>query len=271
MYTFLDDNRQVGFCGSIKLVLNCLLVNPNINEWYFKQTNPLYGSGNIWEKVTNQDPKVSENLSFINWIGGPNRVKYMEDGKIQSTDWILGYDTNERDKYESKDFISIFRSLIKEIKFKDEIYNDVNKNLHLINNDTIGVHVRLKSHLKYGHGANQESNLDIDGLINKIKLQNKKVFLISDEAWVYDKFIENLSDVTYFDTKNKYKDLQCDLGYISESEEEKYELLKNLLIEIHLLSKCSYLYLMNSNVSHIALFLADHFNYEFYDKNIIYH
>jgi len=266
MYTLLDK-RDAGFCSSLKLILNCLKEYPAVDDWYFDIQNTLYGKGNIWDKVVVQKNKSSRS---IYWDQGNFKINFLNHGIQQSINWELGYNSNERDKYESKEFIEVFRSSMSQIKFREEILEEVETYKYLINGDTIGVHVRMRDHLNQGHGFKQEENLDLQYVINKIKLSGKNVFLVSDSAKAYSIFSSQLNSLTFIDNKNAYENEEVGLHFLPLSDTSKEKMLKILIVELILLSKCSYLYLMNSNVSHIALFLADHYNFEFYDKNIKY-
>jgi hypothetical protein len=128
----------------------------------------------------------------------------------------------------------------------------------------------MKDHLTTGHGYGQEKNLNLDYVIEKIKENKNDVFIVSDDYNAYKIFSKEIPNIKFLDNKKEFVDYKSGLHFLPLLNKEKEQMLKTLLVEIILLSKCSYLYLMNSNVSHIALFLSDHFNYEFYDKNIIY-
>ena len=235
MHNF-TDNREVGFCANIKLALNCLHYHPNIDDWYFNINNPLYGTGNIWEKYIIQNTLGN---SVLNWNQEFNKISFEENGTVKSTDWILGYDSNERDKFESKDFVKTFKELITQLKFTDEIHEEINKYSLLIDSNTVGIHIRMRDHLNEGHGYKQEDKLELDSIINTIKNQTNKVFVISDNAEVYDRFQSSIENVIFIDNKKQYSNNKLGLHYQPLNEEEKNYLLKILLVEINLLSKCS--------------------------------
>ena len=263
----LFDNRHAGLFSNFKLVLNCLKHHPNINDWHFHLNNSLYGKGNVWNKFIDQN--TSSN-SLIHWDQGNVKINFVSENKIKSIDWILGYPSDDRDKYENKEFIGVFKNLIHQIQFKKEILEEVEKHKHLINPNTVGVHVRMRDHLTSGHGYNQEYKLNLNEVIHKIQSTGKDVFIVSDTHDAYNLFSSQIKNVKFIDDKEQYENNKMGLHFLPLSNEEKEKMLKTLLVEVILLSKCSYLYLMNSNVSHVSLFLSDHFNYEFYDKNIIY-
>jgi hypothetical protein len=121
---------------------------------------------------------------------------------------------------------------------------------------------------------NQEHLLTFEylfSIIDNIIDDYDYLYLMSDEYYNYERFFEKYKNkLIFFDNKSKYKDRYNDLNYITETTEEKHNLLENLITEILILSKTNKMFLVNSNVSHMSLLFVNHYNYEFYDNHLIY-
>ena len=267
----LYQYRDVGFGAHFQIIL-CLIdycVSNNI-KCYFDIRNTGYSNENqnTWEIIFEQpftdiDPQVTIKDQFTEI---PEFLNY----------WKLGYDSKDRKKYLDVEFVKKYRDICHNfIHIKDDILNEVNQYFKQLKSKTIlGIHKRGRDHLTTGHARNQEHLMSFDVIFSLIDSQIDHydyLFLTSDETNTYDRFKSRYGKkLLIFDDKSQYIHNKMDINYLDKTDDEKIKSLKNLIIEILILSKCDKMLLMNSNVSHIALFLSKHFNYEFYDNHLIY-
>lgn len=113
-----------------------------------------------------------------------------------------------------------FKSILKYIKVKDEIVSIIKKHIKIDN--YIGVHFR-----------NTDINNDINFFINEVK-KNKynNIYLATDDSTAYDKFKNALPNhIIYQYTKP----IAANGEPIHYAEENKYNLILNVLIDIYFL------------------------------------
>jgi len=266
----LYHERSVGFGASFATVL-CLIdycIDNNIKA-FFDIRNVGYSdiSENTWDLVfeqpfTNKKPSIviSSDFPFHELINFGEKY------------WKLNYDSKEREKFCDFKFISHYKNICKEyITIKKDVIDIVENYLNQYKNKKIlGVHKRNKDHLTTGHAKNQECLLSFDhifSMIDNVIDDYDYLFLTSDEYNNYEKYTKKL---IFFDDKKKFKDMGNDLNYVTQTIEEKHNLLKNLISEILILSKTDKMFLMNSNVSHMSLLFANHNDYKFYDNHLTY-
>lgn len=269
----LHQIREVGFGAHFQIVL-CLIdycIDNNI-ECLIDIRNTLYSSNdeNTWEILFDQpfpncNPKVIVSDQFT------------EIDNFSEKYWNLGYGTDERSKYSNFNFIKKYKNICeKYINIKENVLNEVDMfTSKFKNKKVLGVHKRGRDHLTIGHASNQSHLLKLEDLFSKIDNvidQYDYIFLTSDEYSVYSEFYKKYQEkLLLFDDKFQYN-YNHNLGIhsLEKSYNEKILSLQNLFIEILILSKCDKMFLMNSNVSHIALFFSKHYDYEFYDEHLIY-
>jgi hypothetical protein len=270
----LYHERSVGFGASFTTVL-CLIdycIDNNIKA-FFDIRNVGYSdiSENTWDLVfeqpfTNKKPSIviSSDFPFHELINFGEKY------------WKLNYDSKEREKFCDFKFISHYKNICKEyITIKKDVIDIVENYLNQYKNKKIlGVHKRNKDHLTTGHAKNQECLLSFDhifSMIDNVIDDYDYLFLTSDEYNNYEKFLEKYTKkLIFFDDKKEFKDIGNDLNYVTQTIEEKHNLLKNLISEILILSKTDKMFLMNSNVSHMSLLFANHNDYKFYDNHLTY-
>ena len=268
----LYQNREVGFGAHFQIVL-CLIdycISNNIKcEIDIRNGNYSNLQQNTWELLfeqpfSNVNPKtiISDQFSEL--------INFEEF-------WNLGYDSKDRKKYCDFNFVEKYKTICKKyIKIKSFIFDEVeNFFLKFENKKILGVHKRGRDHLTIGHASNQSHLLKTENIFFLIdnEIDNYDyVFLTSDEYSVYTKFSKKYQKkLLIYDDKSKYDyDYSTGIHTLQKNDEEKIESLKNLFVEILILSKCNKMFLMNSNVSHISLFFSKHYNYEFYDKHLTY-
>lgn len=267
----LYQHREIGFGAHFQIAL-CLIdycIDNNI-KCFLDIRNTTYSNldQNTWEIIFDQP--------FLN----VNPQTVIEDQFNQlpgfSNYWKLGYESKDRKKYCDIDFIKKYKNICENfIHIKKDILNIVDEYTdNFKSKKVLGIHKRGREHLTTGHAKNQEHLLSSDVIFSLIDDQIDDydyLFLTSDEINTYNNFKSRYGDkLLIFDDKSQYIDSKLDINYLEKTDDEKVNSLKNLIIEILILSKCDKMLLMNSNVSHMALFLSDHFNYEFYDNHIIY-
>jgi hypothetical protein len=270
----LYHERNVGFGASFVTVL-CLIdycIEHNIKA-FFDIRNVGYSdiSENNWDLVFEQ-PLTNKKPSMVISSDFP----FSELVNFGEKYWKLNYDSKEREKFCDSRFISHYKNICKEyITIKKDVIDVVENYLKSYNGKKIlGVHKRNKDHLTTGHARNQEHLLTFDhifSIIDEVIDDYDYLFLMSDEYYNYETFLEKYNNkLIFFDNKSKYKDVVNALNYVTENIEEKHNLLKNLISEILILSKCDKMLLMNSNVSHMSLLFANHNDYKFYDNHLTY-
>jgi len=270
----LYHERSVGFGASFSTVL-CLVdycADRNIKA-FFDIRNVGYSdiSENTWDLVFDQ-PFLNEKPSEVISSDFP----FPELTDFGKNYWKLNYDSREREKFCDHKFISHYRNLCKKyINVKKNILDTVESYLSPYKDKKIlGVHKRNKDHLTTGHARNQEHLLTFEHIfstIDNVIDDYDYLFLTSDEYNNYEEFDKKYKDkLIIYDNKSKYKDVKSDLNYISQKEQDKKNLLINLIIEILILSKSNKIFLMNSNVSHMSLFFSDCNDYHFYDNHLVY-
>jgi len=267
----LYQHREIGFGAHFQIVL-CLIdyCTSNNIKCFFDIRNTTYSNENqnTWEVIfqqpfTDVNPQVTIKDQFTEI---PGFLNY----------WNLGYQTKDRKKYCNVEFVKKYKDICHNfIHVKDNILNEVNQYLNQFNSKTIlGIHKRGREHLTTGHAKNQEHLMSLDVVFSLIDDQidlYDYLFLTSDEINTYNSFKSRYGKkLLIFDDKSQYIDSKLDINYLEKTDDEKIKSLKNLIFEVLILSRCDKMLLMNSNVSHMALFFSEHFNYEFYDNHIIY-
>jgi len=266
--------RDVGFGASFATVL-CLVdycIDKNIKA-FFDIRNVGYSdiSENTWDLIFEQ-PFTNEKPNTIISSGFP----FHELIDFEKKYWKLGYPSSQRQKFCDPKFISHYKKLCKKyINVKKDILETVESYLSPYKNKKIlGVHKRNKDHLTTGHASGQEHLLlfeDVFSIIDNVIDDYDYLFLTSDEYNNYEQFEKKYKDkLIIYDNKLKYKDIQNDLNYIGHEEQDKKNLLKNLIIEILILANCDKLFLMNSNVSHMSILFSKTDDYQFYDNHLNY-
>jgi hypothetical protein len=190
--------------------------------------------------------------------------------------WKLETTSNTRLNYENINFIKKYKDLCKKyIIFNTDIQNKVNKLFYFYQDKKIlGIHKRGRDHLTSGHAENQSDLIDdkfIKELINRYIDEYDYLYLTSDEHYWYNTLNQEYkSKFLFWDDKSELVDNTVGIHHLDINIDQKEKNLKDLITEILILSKCDKLLLMNSNVSHMALFFANHYDYQFYDHHLTY-
>jgi hypothetical protein len=168
----------------------------------------------------------------------------------------------------------------KYIVFSADVEKQVEKLFHFYKDKKIlGIHKRGRDHLTVGHARQQSHKIDdefMSSLIKKNIDNYDYIYLTSDETHWYNFLKKEYGDnLLFWDDKSQMIDGTVGLHHYSlldgrVTDEDKEKRFKDLITEILILSKCDKMLLMNSNVSHMALFFSDHYNYEFYDCHLMY-
>ena len=273
-----SQQRRVGFGAHFQIVL-CLINYCLSNQIRFEVDvqNETYSppGQNTWDIVFEQpfkdvDPKVTISDQFSQLPG------------FTSDYWHLGYPSSEREKFKDRAFIKKYRRICKNhISIKPDIAKQIKMSIKdksindaLRTGKVLGIHKRGREHLTTGHASNQEQLLTNESVFSLIDSEIDKydfLFLTSDEYKTYCEFKNKYGEkLIIFDDKSQYVESKVDINYLPKSDAEKIQSLIDLITEVIILSKCDKMYLMNSNVSHMALFFAKHYKFEFYDEHLIY-
>lgn len=267
----LYQHREVGFGAHFQIVL-CLIDYCLDNDIKCKIDirNTSYSNieQNTWELIFEQPfSDIDSNLIINN--------QFEELLNFRSY-WNLGYKSHDRKKFSDKEFISKYRNICKNfIKIKPFIIDEVNNyTKKFLNKKVLGIHKRGREHLTSGHARGQEHLLpikDVFSLIDSHIEDYDYLFLTSDETNTYHNFQSKYGNkLLIFDDKSQYIDSKLDINYLEKTDEDKINSLRNLIVEILILSRCDKLLLMNSNVSHMALFFSETDNFQFYDTHLNY-
>lgn len=232
-----------------------------------------------------QTYNTSYSLNINNWevvFEQPFDIKKKDVNSLEKcTDWDLGpplysYGGDDRKRFQDINFVTSQRKIIKKYaKPKTEFINKVKEFLNPYKGKKIlGIHRRGRDHFTSGHASGQGNKINekyIKSIVDKYIDNYDYLFVTSDEKETY----ESLNclypgKVIFFDNKEKFKNNDVGIHSLNLSEEEKIEVIKSLMMEVFILSKCDRMLLMNSNVSHMALFFSETKDYEFYDNHVNY-
>jgi len=231
-----------------------------------------------------QTYNTSYSLNINNWevvFEQPFGIdKETADSLEICTDWDLGqslygYGGDERKKFQDIDFVNTQRKIIKKYaKPKRDFINQVDNFLKPYKGKKIlGIHRRGRDHFTNGHASGQGNKINreyVKSIVDKYIDNYDYLFVTSDEKETY----VSLNDfypgkVIFFDNKEQFKNTDVGIHSLNISEQEKIEVIKSLMIEVFILSKCDRMLLMNSNVSHMALFFSEK-DFQFYDDHVNY-
>lgn len=197
------------------------------------------------------------------------------------TNWDLGesvysYHADTRNKFQDNEFISNQRKVFKKyVKPKEEIQKIVNEFLDPYKSKKIlGIHKRGRDHFTSGHAIGEGSKISLDYVKNIIDeyIDNYDyLYVTSDESKVYQFLSESYPEkFLFYDDKTEWGNNEIGLHALNSSEKQKIQMIKDICIEVLILSKCDKMLLMNSNISHMALFFSNTNNFKFYDNHVRY-
>lgn len=263
-------NSPDGFGSNFFTVLTAInhCINQNLSA-YVNVINKSYSSENenCWEIIFEQPFGLKKDKT-------KSRQVYEAWGLGQS---LFSYDGDTRNKFQNRQFVQTQRNIVKNyIKPHQYLIEKVEEFLAPYKNKKIlGVHKRGRDHFSSGHASGQGHKMAEDyikGVIDQHIDNYDYLYLISDENEVY-KFLKNYySDkFIYFDDKKEFNENQTGLHFLNLDINVKTQMLRNLMVEVFILSKCDRMLLMNSNVSHMSLFFSEVEYFEFYDTHINYH
>jgi hypothetical protein len=230
---------------------------------------------NCWDRVFYQPFHIKESdaigyPSYHNWqlFQGENEFWKKDDGY-----WVFGY---EGYRWEDPKFLQPHRDVVaKYITPLPSITEKVDKFLQPYSGKKIlGVHKRGRSHYISGHGAGFADWVDMNKIFSYIDEQIEDydyLYYMSDEGGTYSKIIDRYKEkAIYLDTKAQYVNNNEDLNHQELSGSDRILLLDNLIAEVLILSRCDYLLLTGSNVSHMAQLFGNNNNFKFYDAGVTY-
>jgi len=223
----------VGMAGNIIIIINeLLLMNEDDRAWVdmgsYKSIcyDNLDYTDNAWEYYFIQNEKFIDGHEILLKPPRPARIEYQH--VYSQTDLIM---------LKSKDLF------YKHFKIKEDILNEINSyyELNLKNKITLGCQIRLGDMVKTHDVTN------IDGYWNKIleilkeEPQIEQIFLATDDDEAIE-YLNERSHIPIIYQKNIYR-TSSPLPYDrlnSERENHGYNLCREVLVDILLLTKCDY-------------------------------
>lgn len=263
---------MVGYGSNISVafstIKHCLTNNL---QCHINIINPMYGNPNqnLWDLCFNQPfgIEIDSNYNIENTTD-PFKSGYWE------------YSTKEDlKKVRDNEFIKQEQDIYKkyfQIKDQSVISSLENFSQRFGDKKILGMHRRGRDQLAGGHAKNQKDKLNLTYLFEVVDSEIDGfdyLYLSSDEHYIYKNFEKRYGNkLLFLDTKEQIPDSDEGLHYfsINQSDEQKNIMLKILLTEMLLLSKCSRMLLVCSNFSQTALYLSGHLNYRFYDEHVNY-
>jgi len=204
------------------------------------------------------------------------------DSLEKCTDWDLGesvysYHGDTRSKFQNNEFVDKQRKIFKDyVKPKKEIQKTVNEFLKPYKDKKIlGIHKRGRDHFTSGHASGEGHKVSLNyvrGIIDKYINDYDYIYLTSDESEVYQFLSESYQEkFLFYDDKTEWGDNESGLHALNTSAESKIQMIRDICVEVLILSKCDRMLLMNSNISHMGLFFSNTNDFEFYDTHVNYH
>jgi len=253
-----EDNlvAGVGTAGNIWIVLNALLnidakdqiyVDMTVDNTINTEVSEVNSSLNPWEYYFKQIDRPA-NYITIDSVNLPAKIDY-----------------SSRYKHSDKICSDLRKSFFNHFKLRENIQDEINdfynKNIKGIR--TLGIQVRLTD-MAYSHNVKKLENYILR--TKQILADNKdikQVFLATDDKQVIDIIISELNiPVIYLEgiyraTKEKPDLLPYD-RYEYTRPLHRYNLGREVILDIFLLSKCSHLLKADvSCVSHLAVFFSE--------------
>lgn len=274
------DDSAVGLGSTVLRVLHHLIfLQPNTISYYEMQNKLYTNSGNTWNKFFYQP--FAKDKEFI-------MQKFNEGDYELTTSWgngqkfFLSYGKDQKkDQFTNPGLVLPVRNTFANfIKIKENI-TEISKNFienNLKNKKILSVHIR-GTDMFTSHAAGQLHLIDykkyvkpaVEKALNDQKFDN--IFLATDNFDTVKNFKEDFGDlVIKRPTDLATKDNPYGLHYsnINSSDEVKYKLGVDMLVDAIIMSKCDYSLCVRSNVSILNILMRQDFNYNFIDDHIDY-
>lgn len=268
------DNRQVGFGSSITVAFSTIkYCIKNNQKCHINIENIMYGTKNqnLWDLFLEQPFNIKIDIEEYN-VNNTTNPFILNCWEYPDMDVAL---KKLRDNNHIREYQEIYK---KYFITKTEILTAIDNFCQNFENKKIlGIHKRGRDQFSNrGHGRGQKEKLNINYIFSIVDREIEKydgLFLTSDENYVYKEFSKRYGKkLIFLDSKDNipYPDKGLHDIFINHEVEIKNKLLKMMILETIILSKCDRLLLVNSNLSQIALYLSGHLNYKFYDQHVHY-
>ena len=237
----ISNSRKAGFFAELTTVIRHIKqIKDNGNKIYvdWNKDNSLYYDVNYGENVWEYYfEKIDGNLE--------NNIEYVLNDYISMD--------NYRDLNIRETFNKIYTEFI---KLNEDTQNIINENIKIVNNNTLGVHVR-KTDKFLGHSFNEPMAMPVD---------DELVFKLIDERLMnYDNlFLATDCEDTYNNFKNYYGDKMINNFRLrgsgnnaihTSNQNNGYKKGLECLIDSYILSNCGFLIRSTSNLSSFSMFL----------------
>jgi len=249
---------------------------------YFHFTNILYGESNrnIWATYLKQ-PFESEKELIQEKFNNKNITEEHGVFVDKSKPFLFGYgkEQNNASEFLNVNSVTQYREFATTyLKFKDRLLTKVNLFCEkFINNKrVISLHKRgTDQFTSRGHAGNVVAFTD-EQLIEMVKNNLEDydfIFLATDEDRVYKLLKEYFGDkvLSYSTIRSQEGDTRgTHVAHINDTEENKYILGEEAIIDFLIMSRCSYSLCMKSNLSLLTILMRNDFNYKFIDNHVQY-
>jgi len=274
------DDSAVGLGSTILRVLHHLYyLKPNTIAYYEMQ-NKLYSNfGNTWNKFLIQPFEDKKNII---------KEKFNNNDYELTTSWgngekfFLSYGKDQKkDQFTNVELVTPVRDVFKKyIKVKPFIY-DIAKTFYQKNlneKKVLSVHIR-GTDMFNSHASGQLHLMDYKKYIKPSveealsKDNYDCIFLATDNAETVNNFKCDFGKILIKrNTDLVSKDNPYGLHYsnINSSDEQKFKLGVDMLVDAIIMSMCKYSLCVRSNVSILNILMRDNFNYNFIDDHIDY-
>ena len=276
------ESEPVGIGSTILRGLHRLLYRQSDEILYFHFTNILYGSPNknVWAAYLKQPFEPERQLieeAFNNQNTIEERGVFLN--KTNPFLFCYGKAQNNASEFLNVDSVAKYRELATTyLKFKDKLLTKVDlfcKN-YITNKRVISLHIRgTDQFTSRGHAGNVVAfaNEQLKDMVENSLKDYDFIFLATDEDRVYKLLKESFGDkiLSYSTMRSREGDTRgTHFAHVTDTEENKYILGEEAIIDFLIMSRCSYSLCMKSNLSLLTILMRNDFNYKFVDNHIQY-
>jgi len=278
--TIIKDESAVGLGSTVLRVLHHLYYLKPKELAYYEMHNRLYtNSGNTWNKFFIQPFEKHKEQIKADFNTGNYTI---------TSDWgngnkfFLSYGKDQRrDQFTNKELVEPVRDVFKKfIHIKPAILDEAEAYIktHISNRNILSVHVR-GTDMFNSHAANQLHLMEYEKFIKPAvqdKLSQQKfdtIFLATDNSDTVDNFRKDYGNILLKrDTELTTNNNPYGIHYsnVHSTDEKKYKLGVDMLVDAVIMSVCNYSLCVRSNVSILNILMRDNYNYKFIDDHIDY-
>lgn len=267
--TILRGLHRLYYCTPDEILYfhftNILYGGPNKNVWaaYLKQ--PFEPERQLIEEAYNNKNTLEERGVFLN--------------KNNSFLFCYGKEQNNASEFSNIDSVAKYRELVATyLKFNDKLLTKVDSfcEKYITNKRVISLHKRgTDQFTSRGHAGNVIAFTDerLKDMVENSLKDYDFIFLATDEDRVYKLLKESFGDkiLSYSTMRSQEGDTRgTHFAHVTDTEENKYILGEEAIIDFLIMSRCSYSLCMKSNLSLLTILMRNDFNYKFVDNHIQY-